>query len=619
MIDDDTVLVDSGTGARRVRLADYLDAAAEERAADCEYGWIKRLRLLNVDGAPMRRRFTFRGDSLWWFSELYLHKEQVVLNLFRAIAALERVIEQERPLHLDVSASGAVVRDLARHAAAAHRLRLRGGLPFRAHGWRLVRMDLRAAGLMLAALASRVRAGSPPVRQSSGGIAAFVHRAFWRSGAQDGSAESYIGPVLEELERRNRDRLHYIGIGPVENFRARRWWHALPHPSRDGSVVPIEVLAPLGALKESTRLWRRRHELRRQLWNSDEIRNHSVISGYDCWNIVREQLAGIALLQWPWSARAMDEAGAALDALTPAVALTYAEAGGWGRALMLEARRRGIPSAGLQHGFIYGSWLNYRHEVDEMQPDAANAADAGFPRPSTTLLFDDYARAHLEQRGHFPPTTLSVTGSPRLDALAVTAERLTGDDLTRARDAAGADGARPLVLFVAKYRQARHVLGALVEAVAEMPEVQLAIKTHPAETPEAYDAIAGGRSNVRVLAASAPLAPLLRASRAIVTVNSTVALDAAVLGIPALVIGLPNNLSPFVDAGIMAGAAGRSQIAPALSRILYDEEFRLQLERARSVYLRRHGINATGEAAGRAADAVAQLVTSRRTATDGGR
>jgi hypothetical protein len=114
---------------------------------------------------------------------------------------------------------------------------------------------------------------------------------------------------------------------------------------------------------------------------------------------------------------------------------------------------------------------------------------------------------------------------------------------------------------------------------------------------------------VRVLPASAPLGPLLRASRAIVTVNSTVALDAAVLGVPALVIGLPNNLSPFVDAGIMAGASSASEIGPSLRRILYDEQFREQLERARSVYLGRFGIRATGEAAARAADAIADLMT----------
>ena len=121
MIDDDSVLVDTGTGPRRVRLGDYLDPEAEMRAIAGEYAWIKRLRHLNIDGQPMRRRFTFRGDSLWWFTELYLHKEQVLLTLFRTIAALQRVIEQERPIQIDVSASGPIVRDLARHAAGPRR------------------------------------------------------------------------------------------------------------------------------------------------------------------------------------------------------------------------------------------------------------------------------------------------------------------------------------------------------------------------------------------------------------------------------------------------------------------------------------------------------------------
>lgn len=607
---DDIILVDSGTGPRRVRLGDYLDAAAEDRATADEYAWIKRLRVLKVDGEPLRRRFTFRDDSLWWFAELYLHKEQVMLDLFRVIAALERIIEHERPLELDARGAGPLVRHLAPQAATAHRLRVRGSGGLRWLRWRMLRIDLRAAGLTYAALASRARIsprrGAAPPAQ----IAAFIHRAFWRAGTPDGSAESYIGPVLQELEARVGDRVKYVGVGPVENFRARRWWHPIQRASREDSVTAIERLAPLGALRDSMRVWRGRHAMRRSLWNSAEIRQHSVIAGYDCWDIIRDQLAGVALLQWPWSARAMDEAAAALDALRPAVALTYAEAGGWGRALILEARRRGIPSVGLQHGFIYRTWLNYLHEPDEMQAEPGNGADAGFPHPTATLLFDEYARAHLEQRGHFPAESLAVTGSPRLDALVRTASSLSSEDVARALEASGAGISRALVLFVAKYRQARHVLGALADAVAEMPGVQLAIKTHPAETPDAYEPVATGRANVRVLPAGFALAPLLRASRAIVTVNSTVALDAAVLGIPALVIGLPNNLSPFVEAGIMAGASTTAEIAPSLGRILYDEQFRLQLERERSVYLRRFGIRSDGRAAARAADVVTALMTT---------
>lgn len=370
-------------------------------------------------------------------------------------------------------------------------------------------------------------------------------------------------------------------------------------------------------MESSRRIWRDRHAMRRALCQSADIRRHAVIQGYDCWDIIGEELAGVALLQWPWSARAMDEAGAALDALRPAVVLTYAEAGGWGRAVMLECRRRGIRSVGLQHGFIYRHWLNYRHEPDEMSPDPAHPADAGFPRPTLTLLFDDYARQHLIALGHFPPETLEVTGSPRLDSLVRSAGLLTGEDIARARASAGAGGEQVLVLLVTKFREAKSVLGAIVDAVGGMPGVQLAIKTHPAETADAYAAAASRAPNVRVLGADAPLAPLLKASRAVVTVNSTVAIDAAVLGIPALVVGLPNNLSPFVDAGVMPGVAGAGPIGPELHRILYDEGFRLQLERDRTAYLSRFRIGSDGRAAARSAAAVLSLAAdaTRRPAT----
>jgi hypothetical protein len=215
---------------------------------------------------------------------------------------------------------------------------------------------------------------------------------------------------------------------------------------------------------------------------------------------------------------------------------------------------------------------------------------------------------HLEERGGFPAGALCVTGNPRLDALVRAAAALSDADLAAVRHAAGAGATRALVLFVAKYGQARHVLGALADAAGAMPDVQLAIKAHPAETPDLYGAVVGRHRNVRVLPASAPLAALLRACRAIVTVNSTVALDAAALGVPTLVIGLPNNLSPFVDAGIMAGAAS-SEIGPQLHRILYDEGFRLQIARARDAYLARFGMGSDGRAAARSADAILALIS----------
>jgi len=605
---DAVLLIDGGTGTRRVRLGDYLGAADEEAAATDAYAWIKGLRHATVDGERFRERFTYRGDSLWWFAELYLHKERAILTLFRAIRATEALIDRERPLAIAFTPCDRTVRTAVSAAAAARRLRCPRPAATGAT-WRLASMDARSTALALAALASPGRPATRP-QPARTRVAAFVHRAFWKTGGvEDGSAESYIGPVLAALERRVAPgSIQYVGVGPASNFRTRRWWKRGPQPGR--RVVPVERLVPRDAMRSSWTLWRSRHAMRRALQASADLRSAAVIRGCDCWPIVRDALDGIALLQFPWSARAMDEAGAALDALSPGVAVTYAEAGGWGRALALEARRRGVPLAGLQHGFIYRHWLNYRHEPDEMTPAAERSTDRGFPRPALTLVFDEYAAQHLREAARFPAAAVAVTGSPRLDALAAEALALSPGAADQARREAGAAAGEPVVLIVSKYTEIRPHLGPLLEAVRQLPAVRAVIKTHPAETPAPYEAAAKDIPNVTVLGAATPLAPLLRIARAIVTVNSTVAIDGRALGIPGLTIGLPNNLSPFVEAGVMAGAAAADEIGSTLERVLYDEGFRQQMEKAAAALSGRYRIGADGQAAERSANAILELAPS---------
>lgn len=597
------LLVDDGTGPRHVDLESYLDPDAEERAQDDARRWIKAIRQLRVDDVPFRRRFALRGDSLWWFAELFLHREQAILSTFRTIGAFDALVAAERPLTIDMLGAAWPAADVIAAAARARGVRLSGRPRGSGRLVRRARLEARAAALAWGATLSRLRARRVP--GDAADVAAFVHAAFWQGDVDGGRAESYIGPVLAELERRTSGGIAYVELGPSRNFRARRWWD--PFRPRSGrSTTPIERFAPASRLAEARRVWRERRRTLAALTGSEDLRRHATIRGCDCWAVVEHQLAGIAFLQFPWSARAMDEAGAALDALRPRVCVTYAEAGGWGRALAIECRRRGIPLAGLQHGFIYRHWLNYRHDADEMQPDPESPADRGFPRPSVTLLFDAYAARHLVECGRFPASSLAVTGSPRLDDLIASIGGISEADRERTRVEAGAGGGRPLVLLATKYKEAAGVVSALVDAVRSMPEVQLAIKPHPAETADPYRAAAAKASNVRVLDATAPLAPLLAAARAIVTVNSTVALDALVLGVPAIVLGLPNNLSPFVDAGVMLGASGEAAIVSELRRVLYDQEFRRQFERATRAFTADY-VGADGGAAARAAAAVLDL------------
>jgi hypothetical protein len=590
--------VEAGARTRRVDILGLLDPEDEERAHEDAYAWIKAVRHLRVDGATFRNRFTLRGDSLWWFAELYLHKEQAIHAVMRILRAIDRLVEGERPTalrYVEGAHAGVVAQ-----AAAARGIRYEGPAGT-GEAWHIP-LEARAMRLAAVARLARLRVGRTATPHAR--VAAFVHSAFWKPDGRGGAAESYIGPILRAIETRvGAEAIRYVGVGPRTNFRARRWWDPLTAGAPRG-VLPIELLSPFSAMKESAAVYARRHEIRRSLSASPDLRQHAVIRGVDCWPLVQRQLAGIALLQFPWSARAMDEAAAAFAALRPDVAVTYAEAGGWGRALSLEARRAGVPLAGLQHGFIYRHWLNYRHEPDEILPDPSNGADRGFPLPAKTLLFDAHAAAHLQRAGRFPPEAIAVTGSARLDELVAAVRALQPSDLENARTSAGAAAAQALVVFAAKEREARGVLPALVAAVREVPELQMAIKPHPAETSAVYAAVAAGAPNVRVLAPDAPLPPLLGAARGLVTVNSTVAIDALSLGLPSLVIGLPNNLTPFVDGGVMLGARTPEEIREGLRRLLYDLEFRSTIGST--------GSRSAGNAAAASADAVLALKALRQ-------
>jgi hypothetical protein len=612
------IAVERAGRVETVDLDEYGAGAIADEAAGRANAWIKALRHVDVAGRALRDRFHYRGDSLWWFAELFLHKEGVIDALWRTALTLDAVCAVEEPSRIGVVDGGAPLRHLLPQVAGKLGLDVLPGTDTRRGRTppRDAATGLKSRVLTWAAEARRALPGAPPALAARGTLA-FVHSAFWRDTTGE---EGYIAPVLEALEPTAAAPVQLVGVGPRRNFQARRWWDPLRpgwrEPRGDGAVVPVESLASWRALEGSRAVWAARQEVARALVASEAMRAATPIAGYDAWDLVASELRGIATLQFPWSARAMDEAGAAIERADPRLVLTYAEAGGWGRAIVLEARRRGVPSAGIQHGFIYRRWLNYLHEPDEMAPSAAMPSDLGFPRPDLTVVFDLFAARHLEAGGRFPPQALAVTGSPGLDRLAARLRATGSADRASARQALGlAEGDRAAVV-ISKRPQLGRWLAQLVAAIGRLDvsgqranrgRTRLVVKPHPAETHEAYLATLGGAEAAALAPAQLDLAALLAGADLVVTVNSTVAIDAMALGIPALSVGVPNNLTPFVVEGGIAGVFHPSELEPALARLLWDDQARRAQVSAGLTCAAGGGVRADGRAAARAAEALAGL------------
>jgi hypothetical protein len=611
------VALERGGRIETIDLAEYGEGSIADEAAGRANAWIKGLRHVEVRGRPLRDRFHYQGDSLWWFAELFLHKEGVIDTLWRTALTLDALLEVEDPSRVGVVEGGPALRHLLPQAAA--RLGI-GLLPETAGGGTVIPRDretgIKSRILTWAAEARRALPASRPAL-ATGGTLAFVHSAFWREAAGE---EGYIGPVLDALAATEAAPVQLVGVGPRRNFKARRWWHPLMPgwraPRGDGAVVPVETLASHRALAGSRAVWRARHDVATALTEGEAMRAATRIAGYDAWAIVAPELRGVATLQFPWSARAMDEAGAAIERARPRLVVTYAEAGGWGRAIMLAARRRGVPSAGLQHGFIYRRWLNYLHEPDEMAPSPRMPDDRGFPRPDLTLVFDRFAAHHLQTAGAFPASAVSVTGSPGLDRLAVRVRGVSAAERVATRVALGLDDGDRAVVVVSKRAQLGRWLPLLVGVADRIDaargafpgrgRTRLVIKPHPAETDASYGDVIGPESAL-IPPASLDLAALLAAGDLVVTVNSTVAIDAMALGIPAVSVGMPNNLVPFAAAGGIAGVYDRAELEGVLTRLLWDEGARAALIEDGRSCAERAGMRADGDAAARSAEALARL------------
>lgn len=608
---DSQFRIHAGRAKTRTSLADLLGPARAEEAERLSHAWIKSLRAMHVDGRPLRDRFTYNGDSLWWFAELYLHKQRTINQAFATILALETLLEAGRPDRLVVLAASPVVRALAPRFAARHGLAYADETSQERRGWRgSVAQRITPRLYAVSPILKRWRAGQFELPGRPPAVAAFVHSAFWQEATGD---DTYVGPVLQALMAHYRpDGLQLVGVGPTTNFRVRTWRRRLDDFRESdlapASLTPIEALSPLPALAGSRRVWRERAAIRRALLESSELRAACVLRGIDAWSPLRDDLAGVAMLQFPWSARAMDEAAAALDALRPRTVVTYAEAGGWGRALTLEARRRRIPVVGIQHGFISRHWLNYLHEPDEIAASPSNPDDRGCPLADLTLLYDDFAREHLVTAGHYPAHRLQVVGNPRLDALLSAARALSKTDLDRVKKEAGLEPGQHLVLVAAKrIPEFDASFRALFDAVKQMPDVHVVVRPHPAETAEPYLRLAGHARNVKVVPLSLSAVALMLSARLVVTINSTVAIEAMALDVPSLAMRLPNYLSPFVNAGAMAGTSALEEIGPAVSRLVHDEAARRALADGRRRFMEMYRMTPDGRSAARAVEAIEKI------------
>lgn len=222
-------------------------------------------------------------------------------------------------------------------------------------------------------------------------------------------------------------------------------------------------------------------------------------------------------------------------------------------------------------------------------------------------------------RNGIPEDAIVVTGQPRYDSFINIG---TPKEKNSILEHLGLDKGTPVVAVatqpfvedglwtaVQRARFLERVVAAVLEASG-----QPLIKLHPRETGvAAYRSLLSTLNNVRVpiLQDEVDIAIVLTACDALLTVSSTIGLEAMMFGLPVIAFeegatGKTDVLG-YVQYGAAVGVYSEKELAPSIAAVLFDPRTRAGLAKASERYVYDHAYLQDGLAAAR----VASVITSR--------
>jgi len=522
--------------------------------------WTEMISETRIGSQRLVDHLRYDGISLWWFIEraFFSTAKEAVL----AIEQTERLLQEQSPKHvliLGMGSLGGIIAQVCDRHGVEYTLR---GPRTDAHLERLLD-ELKIAGgqlLIRSKELRRKRMVPPAIGDRASGrprILFFAPSVNWRSvwnyeKSMQESRDVYMGRVIEEARRRGYESICVDVDYPIEGT-----MNVLREKTktRDVTWIPFErylsddVVKTLKANPHYPKLKQAYHFISRSSEFKERLEYHSI----PLWSFLRSRLrrlfSELHILNY---ARLIEGAREMLRTERPdAVCMTY-ETGVYAKAVIAAAQETGIHTVAIQHGFLSAESMEYMHSKS-----AVTNLQEGCPIPTKTAAGGAYAARLLTRVGSYPTGSVVVTGYPKYDQLA---ELKKHESVLRKEQILESLGLSPLNktimlasgAFLAKYgsRQEydRYILESMLNLFSRRHDIQLIIRLHPMEDGRMQATLIEGR-RVPVAIVKGEKDELVWASDLFVTVNSTTALEALILGKQVLMLDVSDAGVPSVDLG----------------------------------------------------------------------
>jgi hypothetical protein len=563
----------------------------------------------------------YDGISLWWFIEraFFSTAKEAVL----AIEQTERLLQEQSPKHvliLEMGSLGGIIAQVCDRHGVEYTLR---GSRTDAHLERLLD-ELKIAGgqLLIRRKEHRRKRMIRPAICSSPSegrrILFFAPSVNWRSvwnyeKSMQESRDVYMGRVIEEARRRGYESIcvdvDYPLEGTMNVLREKTetsevTWVPFEQYLVDDAARRLKANPDYPKLKQAYHLASRSSEFKQRL------EYHSI----PLWSFLRSRmrrlLSELHVLNY---ARLIEGARKMLRAERPNVVCMTYETGVYAKAVIAAAQEAGIPTLAIQHGFFSAESIEYMHSKS-----AVTSLQEGCRIPTKTVVGGAYYAELLTRMGSYPAESVVITGYPKHDQLA---ELKRHESALRKEQILKDLGLSPLKktimlasgAFLSKYgsRQEydRYILESMLNLSSRRRDIQLIIRLHPMEDGRMQEKLIEGK-RVPAAIVKGEKDELVWASDLFVTVNSTTALEALILGKQVLMLDVSDVGVPSVDLGNAVVTFHLDDLHKCIETAI-DEPTPTSRLRAIARQVERHANTVDGRASVRVMDVLSDLVQVR--------
>lgn len=589
---------------------------------DKGFRWLRSFINIKVrDNRNIKEILTYHGASIWWLVEEQIYNNQFVFHrvgkIVKQVFMLDHMIRAEDPTMTyyaknDTPASiviGFICK--SRNIATATICRSFGIKRYLAQKLKAIlyiygqwlRIFLRKTYRMLLDLKyrSRIPRGRRKILIFSGANWADVYDL---ATGERREGDPYFDSVIELL--RNDNEIVSVDI-PTKDWGLTTMIKKKQSP---GVIYePLEYYLNIGvilkALKASKYLSRDYQCLSRL----ESFRDSLNCDGIPLYDLIGQNLSFFFSRQYLTIIIAFIEmAKRMVEIENPDAIMLLGESFTAGRAIIAQAKSKGIPTLLLAHGMYYRYHLYFNHIDGDIGPNKEATAPY-CPIPDKFAMYDEYTKDVLVSYGKIPDADVIVTGVPRYDIL-TRADKVFNREKIFNR--LGLDRRKRLVTWMAQPSSAHESnINAVYNAVKSLQDVQLVIKLHPSQDQKAMiyrkyksfkPLIIGGYGVITF--------ELLYASDIVISWRSTTALEALILDKPLIIVDLVGKpvLPSYVEYGAAIYIDKEDALIPAIESILYDRETRQKLALARDRFLSEIGYRQDEQASQRVADLVIEMI-----------